>query len=802
MKQTPKRLESPLATLLSVAVALAFVLAGGPAVAAPASPAAEEGGRLIVLGFDGADARTIRELVAQDPEAYPNFARLAEEGTFAPLLPVAPPESPVSWAALNTGQNPAKTGVPGFVKRRISEGRAPAPALGHIKQESLPLSSFENTPIPVASPTATAAATGAAAFLVGFLLLYLVTRRFTLALFFGLILGAGGAWGGMTVRGMLPETLPLTRNPNQARNFWDHLGEAGVPTIVLDAAQAFDMPAPENVELLAGLGVPDARGAIGEWFLYTTDQDEFSRPPKGRTDDLTAGTVFRVDEYDGEIQTKIYGMKNFWLEEKLRTEIDEIEEQLRRTDLPFEKSTKLSERNRDLKSQLSTARGSRTNVDMVIKIEGDQARVRIGDQEQVLGVGEWSEFYELDFRMNWLLSTKAITRVRIKTLDDPHFEMFVNVLDIDPRDPPFWQPISSPFEYSAELAASCGLYETYGWPTATMPFKDSLVEPEVLLEDVEFTMDWREKLTFDQLSRDDWRCLMSVFSTTDRVQHMMYRFYDREHPRHDPEVAAHEVTFFGERMPLSETIPMIYRQMDRIVGKVLDEHVGPNDTLIVCSDHGFQSFRRQVHVNNLLAELGYLTVKPLSSKSKAGALQYVDWEKTRAYSLGMGFVYLNLKGRESDGIVEPSEADDLLRRIKADFLQARDPDTDELVCSEVYITKEVHEGPHLSMEADLLLGFAPTYRVSWSSTTGSLEVQEDDLGGWEPAPICSDNESLWSGGHVSVALPAVAGVFFSNRRLANAGEAIEALRVAPSALDLMGVPVPAEYDLGPLEFAD
>ena len=111
--------------------------------------------------------------------------------------------------------------------------------------------------------------------------------------------------------------------------------------------------------------------------------------------------------------------------------------------------------------------------------------------------------------------------------------MYFNVLDIDPRSPPFWQPISAPFGFSEELADECGLYETYGWSTATMPFKDGLVPPEVLLEDVEFTMGWRERLTHAQLERDDWKVLMSVFSTTDRVQHMMYQYYDEGHPMYD-----------------------------------------------------------------------------------------------------------------------------------------------------------------------------------------------------------------------------------------------------------------------------
>src|SRR6185503_8430442 len=189
--------------------------------------------------------------------------------------------------------------------------------------------------------------------------------------------------------------------------------------------------------------------------------------------------------------------------------------------------------------------------------------------------------------------------------------------------PPFWQPISSPFEFSAELAKDCGLYETYGWPTLTMPFKDEKIAPEVLLEDVEFTEGWRMKLTDERLARNDWRCLMSVFSTTDRVQHMTYQFHDEKHPLHDAAAAAREMTFFGERIKLSDAIPAIYRQMDHIIGDVLGK-LRPEDTLFVISDHGFQTFRRQVHLNNWLAEQGYLVTKPLTKENRNG-LVFVDW---------------------------------------------------------------------------------------------------------------------------------------------------------------------------------
>jgi predicted AlkP superfamily phosphohydrolase/phosphomutase len=748
----------------------------------------------VILGFDGADANKLRELMTAHPDQYPNIAKLAAEGTFAPLEVVAPPESPVSWASLNTGQNPAKTGVPGFVRRTFKFG-PPSPDLGHIQQTTVKIEELEDLPLPAWSSGKLAAVAGGGLFLAGGLLAFLVFRKLVPALVLGLLLGGGGAWGATKARSWLPDEIPCTRNPNAARNLWDYAADAGVPSVILDAAEAFCMDAPEGAKVLSGLGVPDARNGIGEWFVYTTDPNDGK--PEGKSTS-TAGTIFLVTRDGERIEGKIYGPKDFWLEGNLKKEKAEVEEALKRPGISRDESLRLSTRKQELETELDVRSpqkknvGLRTTVDLAVEIEGERAKVRIGDQEQTLGVGDWSEFYELTFRMNPLLEVHALTRARLISLE-PQFELLVNVLDLDPRKPPFWQPISDPPGFSAELAEKSGLFETYGWPTLTMPVKDRVIDPELLLEDVEFTEGWRESLTRDALARDDWRLLMSVFSTADRVQHMLYQFYDTTHPLHDPARASTEVEFFGERIPLSDAIPAIYRQMDRIIGDVRSR-MRPEDTLIVCSDHGFTTFHRQVSLNNWLAEQGYLAVK--SNAPTTQALLFVDWAKTRAYSLGMGFIYLNLEGREPEGTVSPADAPALLAEIRAKLLESTDPESGTKYCQQVYVTKEIHNGPHLDLEGDLIVGFAPPYHVSWSSTGGGIALRDGELG-----PVCSDNDSPWSGDHTSMALETVPGVFLSNRRFQVPEGGAKALHIAPTALALLGVAKPPEMDLEPLELA-
>jgi predicted AlkP superfamily phosphohydrolase/phosphomutase len=753
---------------------------------------------VVVLGFDGADARTVAELMAKEPARYPNFAKLKESGTFAPLEVVVPTESPVSWASLNSGQNPAETGVPGFIRVNRS-GTSPRPDFGFVERKNQPYEEFPDAPLPAWSPAVAAGVAGGAAFLVVLLLAVLALRRVGPALALALLAGGGGAFAGREARRAFPATYPHTANVNKSESVWDHAARAGVPTIVLDAAQSFGAPTTAGAKVLHGLGLPDARGDVGQWFVYTTDPAQFSRQGKDTT---TAGTIFRVEDEGGVIRTRLYGPRDFVQQQRVQAEYDELDAQAKASP-----SLELATRKDGLKDRLDFYKGSgkyledktagRTSVELEIRLEGESARIRVGSEEQVLSVGQWSDFFTLDFEFNWMLSSRAITRMRLIKLE-PYFELFVNVLDIDPRQPPFWQPISSPFEFAAELAADCGLYETYGWPTLTMPFKDEKIEPEVLLEDVEFTEQWRERLTLDRLARDDWRFLWSVFSTTDRVQHMTYQFYDPGHPLHRSEVAAREMKFFGETITLAQAIPAIYRQMDTIIGKVLAK-LRPEDTLMVISDHGFQSFRRQVHLNNWLAENGYLALKPLD-KGNRQALLFVDWAKTRAYSLGLGFIYLNLQGREPKGIVPRDEAQALMQEIKQKLLAAEDPDTGERICNEVYLPSEIHSGDHLGLEADLIPGFRPPYRVGWSTSSGGLSTLSQD-GTYRPGPFCSDNDSNWSGDHVSMALSDVRGVFLSNRKVVAPAEGVRALQIAPTVLALLGVQIPPEMDLPPLEFA-
>ena len=245
-------------------------------------------------------------------------------------------------------------------------------------------------------------------------------------------------------------------------------------------------------------------------------------------------------------------------------------------------------------------------------------------------------------------------------------------------------------------------------------------------------------------------------------------------------------------------IPAIYRAMDRMVGEIRAK-LRPGDVLLVCSDHGFQSFRKQVHLNNWLVEHGYLTLKPgLGLGSGEFVPAFADLSATKAFAIGLGTIYLNIKGRDDGGSVEPAQAPALLEEIAAKLLASRDADGAS-VCLSAQPASAIHQGPYLDREADLLVGFAPGYRVSWLTTTGGLALERKPDGTIAPAPSVVDNDKNWSGDHVSVDPSQVQGLFFSNVRFALPAGGFDLRHVAPTALKYLGVSVPKEYDLEPLQ---
>jgi predicted AlkP superfamily phosphohydrolase/phosphomutase len=229
------------------------------------------------------------------------------------------------------------------------------------------------------------------------------------------------------------------------------------------------------------------------------------------------------------------------------------------------------------------------------------------------------------------------------------------------------------------------------------------------------------------------------FEVLDAIQHMFWSYIDPKSP------------LYEANSEYSDTIYKYYEKMDQILGDILKK-VNSDTTLIVISDHGFGPFRRSVHLNRWLLENGYLVLTDAKNEGRE-FFEDVDWAKTKAYALGFGGIYLNRTGREGQGIVRESEAEQLKRQIQEKLKQWQDTATGENVVKEAYDADDIFNGPYKKDAPDVFVGFNSGYRASWQTALGGT-----------PNLLIEDNLKKWSGDHL-VDPGLVPGVIFINKKV-------------------------------------
>ena len=147
------------------------------------------------------------------------------------------------------------------------------------------------------------------------------------------------------------------------------------------------------------------------------------------------------------------------------------------------------------------------------------------------------------------------------------------------------------------------------------------------------------------------------------------------------------------RAQYGTVVEEFYEQIDQVLGEVLPK-VDDNTTLLVLSDHGFAPYRHSFNLNTWLLNNGYITRKEGASGDASEPFSDVDWSRTRAYGLGLNGLYLNMRGREREGIVDPEQADALLREIRQKLLEVRDPKDGSQVITRIDLASEVYQGPY------------------------------------------------------------------------------------------------------------
>lgn len=476
--------------------------------------------------------------------------------------------------------------------------------------------------------------------------------------------------------------------------FWATLGERGVETSIYRMPANFP-PSETATRELSGMGVPDLVGTAGTFSFYTSELFAFAGQ------DISGGEVYEVDAFDNEVHAELHGPENPFLQEK--------------TELTAEFTA---------------------YIDPV----EDVAKIVLGDEERLLRAGEWSDWVPFEFEMIPTQSVPAMVRFYLRGVR-PEFELYASPINIDPMNQAL--PVSHPPEFAAELAEATGRFYTQGMPEDTKALSGGVFEPGEFLEQAKISGGEITEQYEVALERFDRGLLFYYWGHVDQVSHMMWRSMDPDHPAYDPEVDPQ----------FADVIPSLYEDMDDIVGYTL-ERMDPNTTLVIMSDHGFTSWRRSMNLNSWLRDNGYLTVEDPTLRNDPGMYSNVDWSKTEAYGLGLNGLYLNLKGREAQGIVDPSEREELMARLEKDLLATTDPATGEPAVTKVYIReRDYDDRGHLEIGPDMLVGYAKGTRCAFESATGELVPE-----------VFRDNTEPWSGDHC-MDHRAVPGILITNKPL-------------------------------------
>ena len=515
---------------------------------------------------------------------------------------------------------------------------------------------------------------------------------------------------------------PATLLRRQGIPFWDYLDEAGIYSVFYDLPSNYP-PSPSKYgyhRCLSGLGTPDMLGTYGTY-------QHFAEDGPIRTKDEGGGKRSMLLFENEAAQAKLIGPQNNFLKDPKPVTIDFF-----------------VHRDTDAKA----------------------AVIEIQKRKILLKEGQWSRWLKLDFEMSTpaFIPTKHISGICRFYLQQvsPNFRLYVSPINSDPSNS--YLRITEPPEFIKEISSRLGLFYTTGFQEDHKALSNKVFTDEEYCIQADYVLQERLNLLKYALENYDDGLLFFYFSSTDLQSHMFWWDSDEKHPTRSADDAK---KYFNR-------IKELYRKLDGVVGDILNRY-GDKATVIVMSDHGFANFKRQFNLNTWLRENGYLY--PPDSTS---IMRDVDWSMTKAYGLGINGLYLNLKGREREGIVEPGrQREELIAELITNLEAVRDKNGKQVI-RKVHRTDKTYSGPATQLAPDLVIGYYRGYRASWATCLGDMTKE-----------VLLDNDSAWSADHCAD-VSELPGVIFSNKPIGASDPAL--IDVGPSILTEFGVKVPSTME--------
>ncbi len=258
------------------------------------------------------------------------------------------------------------------------------------------------------------------------------------------------------------------------------------------------------------------------------------------------------------------------------------------------------------------------------------------------------------------------------------------------------------------------------------------------LKDIFHALEMRLKTTVYFLENEPWDFFMTHIMETDRVGHFFWEDFENG----DPEFA-----------PL---ISGFFDKVDEFIAEVADR-LDSETTLIVMSDHGFCGLKKEVYVNNALAEAGFLMTGPEPKEPKDVL------PASKAYSMIPGRFFVNLKGREATGSVNPGiEYEKVRDELSTFLLGLRDSEDGSPIIRSVFRKEEVYKGPFINDAADIIALPYDGYDLKGNLRAPALLVK-DVLQGmhtdWDATLLIQEKEITTNSPHILDVMPSILSLF-------------------------------------------
>jgi predicted AlkP superfamily phosphohydrolase/phosphomutase len=342
--------------------------------------------------------------------------------------------------------------------------------------------------------------------------------------------------------------------------------------------------------------------------------------------------------------------------------------------------------------------------------------------------------------------------------------------------------------------------------------------PELAYENIVTTLNKKIQAALHVFQKEAWDCFMVLFGETDLASHHFWKYHDPTSPFHEE----------GRSGKLKNAISSIYEMVDEAVGRFL-ALMDDQTTMLIMSDHGFGgNSNRAIYINRWLEKNGLLSFLPEKRHKKIFddikniAIKYlphsvkvqlfrkaagmanvtesmirfsgIDWSRTLAYSEETPYfptIWLNLEGREPQGIVPQQDYEQILSRVMSCMGNFIDPETGQPVFENIYRRDMLYSGDYVQKAADILMEpamlnghyYLPRHSKSvaknvcfenFSYETGRNSVFQNKTGSHRRQGI-----------FMGYGYPFEAGASLQNARIVD---------IAPTVLSLLGLAVPDIYD--------